>query len=1381
METSDMNGVLSAKIPEKVSANNSYVNLRIINSSKSESTKVLYTTWRPFISPAFVSFSTDKTVAVNPYESISIPAIISGEIPITLTFTDSSKYDINSASAAITFSPDKTKTYTIAKVSNICGIGQGKGSTTVQVNPIGIKVVSVAPELLCQGDKIYVKYSKSDESNQIYKLKIRLSPSNDNSISYDFDAVDNSGTLTGIVPLEVPKGSYRLKVISSEIELSSSQGALIQVAMAPNVWWYSKNQSIPFGASVDLNFGYTGIGPTYITFSDGSTSFSRRNGFFEYAFQDGQTIKPENNTLFWITSLSSGCNTSTFTKEKIEITVKDGIRTDSVLTNEVCTGQKVRVRFTSNAKFNPSNTFNVKLDESFPELTNIPAILVEPGVLEFVIPLNSYGKNGPWVPGGVSVTVNSTSPRLIGSKSPNTISVRDLPFIEFKYPSYHIDKPKTIVLDVDAYGGGPYKLRMKDGLEFTLIKGWVYGNFSRSFSLKGTNSKVFELSSVSNSCGTTSLNSSLSLIVDNPGKDLLELGELDRDGIFCEDEKKVISFKSGSNFQSDNEFRVELVNNSNDGQVIKTLGVSKSDGRIEVQMPKLLTEGYYYLRVSSTNPIAYSNSREVHIQKKPELAKATSSTTAIFLEDRVTIFTPNVIGGSPIKIEFNDGSSIINDGISDDAHIYQKELSFTKVPTTYPLLYYVKSVSNSCGTTFIDTPKKIDTIFVDAYRIYALGDDGFPYSISACKGGKVAIPYYIRGNPPKDAKIYLEISPTFDGIFKTIASDITTNPYIFEIPDTLSNSLYSLRLRINNNQPKLSDGRIFMTLTEKPSTELFFADDTKTQTITSINSGPSITIKVKSKKGEPAKVILGDEAGNVYPLNANIYNNYTNIPIKKSTTFTLKSVSNNCGYEVGNTQKLTLTVNPDFSASLAENKSSVCAGGTFDINIATIGDFGKDNKFSFYFFKTSDITNPKTLLASEYLGDNKYRITVPSDTPVNPYAIFVNSSGTGIQKDYQNLIYVHKAPNIVLSGTATMNPGQSGNVSLQLYNSSMRMFGVSNGYSNYDYEISNGIKGSANYGNSVTSINIPAPLATTTYKLLSVRNACGTGDISGSATINVIPPSLKNIQIPDNAFYYIWTCTGASLSVPFKTLGTFSPENKFTVQLSDEMGLNFKSLPTEGKVSPLKVIIPDSIKAGVGYKVRVVASDDNVSSSTNLDLLQIFKGPTAAVDREVYSFEQGKPVSIKLNFTGTPAWSITFGSDEFSARSYYVNSNPFVLDLNPVSSTTYKIFSVSDLYCKGVIPSAKSTTRLELITATEEFNEMGAKVFPNPTAEFINLALEKSQPALVRLTDSMGKLVLETSVSGYENKLDVSKLSSGTYLLLVEQGLNRSVFKIRKD
>ncbi|MFC0184148.1 T9SS type A sorting domain-containing protein [Pseudarcicella hirudinis] len=88
---------------------------------------------------------------------------------------------------------------------------------------------------------------------------------------------------------------------------------------------------------------------------------------------------------------------------------------------------------------------------------------------------------------------------------------------------------------------------------------------------------------------------------------------------------------------------------------------------------------------------------------------------------------------------------------------------------------------------------------------------------------------------------------------------------------------------------------------------------------------------------------------------------------------------------------------------------------------------------------------------------------------------------------------------------------------------------------------------------------------------------------------------------------------------------------------------------------------------------------------------------------------------------------------------------------------------------------------MELITATEEFNEMGTKVFPNPTAEYINLALEKSQPALVRLTDSMGKLVLETSVSGYENKLDVSKLSSGTYLLLVEQGLNRSVFKIRKD
>lgn len=1376
METSDMNGVLSAKISEKTPVDYWYPNLRII-SSKPEIIKTVDKGGKTFISSALVNLSTDKTPAVNPYESVAIPAVISGQMPIVVTFTDSSKYVINGT--AITLFPDKTKTYTIAKVSNVCGNGQGKGSTLVQVNPIGVKVVSVAPKILCVGDKIYVTYNKTGEFNPSNKFKIRISRSTNGSLSiYDFDAIDNNGTLTADIPFEVPKGYYDLKIISSNPEIvTAAFSEQIGISAQSSVWWNTQSRSILFGTSTFLNLNYTGIAPMNLTFSDGSTLFNDSGSNFNYTLSASKEVKPEKTTWYEITSFNAGCSSSIFAKEKVEIAVNEGIRTDSVLTKEICTGQKVRVRFASNAKFNPSNVFNVTLNEYYSQLSNIPATLIEPGLLEFVVPVNTFNNDQTWIPNDVNVAVNSTNPGIMGSKSLNTIKVKDLPFAKFVDTSNRLDRPQATGFTISTYGQGPYKLLMKDSSEYFAPKELQISQNSNYFSISGARSRVFELASVSNSCGISKVNSSYSLVIDNPDKYLLELGNVDKQGVLCEGEKKIITIKSEGNFQADNEFRIELISSYDNSKVAKTLGVSKSDGKVEVVIPNVLTVENYYLRISSTSPVVYSNTQMVSIQKKPELefSGALSYTRKIMEGEVVTISTQNVLGGSPWRIELNDGSS----GTNDYASASPGAFSFTKMPTASTSLYYVTSVSNTCGTTMITVPKKIDTVIVDTYKLY-MGSSMYSYNdIMTCKGGKVSIPYFFRGNLPKSAKLSLQISANSNNKFKTIISNVTTNPYLLELPDTLSNSNYWVRIIVNNDSSKTYERPLLVNVSQRPSTELFFDDGTKSKTITAI-SGASVSVRIKSNKGSPNNVILGDEDGNVYPLNVNDYS-YTNIPVIKSTAFTLKSVSNNCGYEVGNTQKLTLKVSSDFSASYVGDNHNVCAGGTFDMQIATIGDFGKDNKFSFYFFKTSDITNPKTLLASEYLGDNKYRITVPSDTPVNPYAIFVNSSGTGIQKDYQNLIFVIKAPEVVLTGSAIMNPGQSNNVSLQLYNSTVGLFGTSYGYSTFDYEISNNISGSTSYNYAVNSINIPAPLSTITYKLLSVKNACGIGKASGSATITINPSASKSIQIIDNSFAYSWTCTGTPIVVPFKTVGVFSSENKFTVQLSDDTGQNFRNLPTTGTTSPLKVIIPDSIKAGVGYKVRVVASDANVNSGTNLDLLRILNGPTAGIEKEAYSFEQGKPVSIKINLTGTPAWSITFGSDEFSARSYYVNSNPFVLDLNPVSSTTYKIFSVSDLYCKGVIPSAKSTTRLELITATEEFNEMGAKVFPNPTAEYINLALEKSQPALVRLTDSMGKLVLETSVSGYENKLDVSKLSSGTYLLLVEQGLNRSVFKIRKD
>lgn len=73
------------------------------------------------------------------------------------------------------------------------------------------------------------------------------------------------------------------------------------------------------------------------------------------------------------------------------------------------------------------------------------------------------------------------------------------------------------------------------------------------------------------------------------------------------------------------------------------------------------------------------------------------------------------------------------------------------------------------------------------------------------------------------------------------------------------------------------------------------------------------------------------------------------------------------------------------------------------------------------------------------------------------------------------------------------------------------------------------------------------------------------------------------------------------------------------------------------------------------------------------------------------------------------------------------------------------------------------------------------KVYPNPANNTITLSVSGIEAYNLSVTDISGKIVLQKSLTGIENTLDISSLSSGAYFFTLNSGDKRETVKIIKN
>lgn len=452
----------------------------------------------------------------------------------------------------------------------------------------------------------------------------------------------------------------------------------------------------------------------------------------------------------------------------------------------------------------------------------------------------------------------------------------------------------------------------------------------------------------------------------------------------------------------------------------------------------------------------------------------------------------------------------------------------------------------------------------------------------------------------------------------------------------------------------------------------------------------------------------------------------------------------------------------------------VCVGKEVKIAYASFGKYENGNIFKFSIVSSVNINGSNYVyeIGQSNLTSGVIKFTIPSNFQLTGYYLQVTSSNPNITKTYSDIYFVISTlPNVTLSGSTIVNSG--GMTFLNFTN---------NAGGKTQYTLSDGSKGETEY--SKTYI-IVYPSKTTTYTITSINNFCGIGKSTGSATVTVNPVSDKMIIIDFNEVnrfpeQYPSICSGAVYMINYKTFGEFSQANKFTAQISDENGENFKDIITEGTSSPVKIITPDDLKPSNNYRIRVVASDKDVSSSANyFPLIFSRKGPTAMFDSSTFLYTKGESISLKINLTGKSPWIVKFGADETSAKYYdKITTSPYIINVSPIESITYKIFSVFD-GCPGKVIGT-GIVRLELITANEKLSDFEVKLFPNPTTDRITIQSNNFKNTSLQIFDNFGRPILQQILNQSETILNLSNYTNGQYLLQLERDNKRVVYKIQK-
>ena len=268
---------------------------------------------------------------------------------------------------------------------------------------------------------------------------------------------------------------------------------------------------------------------------------------------------------------------------------------------------------------------------------------------------------------------------------------------------------------------------------------------------------------------------------------------------------------------------------------------------------------------------------------------------------------------------------------------------------------------------------------------------------------------------------------------------------------------------------------------------------------TSINLGQRVALQLKFTSAAPFSYTLTD--GRSTPTNGligvvNKSDTTLSFLPTSTTTYQIVTVRNSCGVGLpGNPATATIAVRVPTITTSALTQLTACVGTSLSVPFTSTGDFNTGNLFRFELVSVADTSkkfsvsgtataSPVTAPLPLTLASGQYYVRVKADNP--EIAIIGSNSPTPLT--------IRSLATATLAGTQKIYEGYPGSLTFTFGGDGPWTITYADSVQSYS-----AVATASPYAAEVR------PTRTTTYRLTSVANGCGTGTISGTAVITVLP------------------------------------------------------------------------------------------------------------------------------------------------------------------------------------------------------------------------------------------------------------------------------------
>lgn len=432
---------------------------------------------------------------------------------------------------------------------------------------------------------------------------------------------------------------------------------------------------------------------------------------------------------------------------------------------------------------------------------------------------------------------------------------------------------------------------------------------------------------------------------------------------------------------------------------------------------------------------------------------------------------------------------------------------------------------------------------------------------------------------------------------------------------------------------------------------------------TAICDGQATNLHVAFTGEAPYTYSYKDGPNTYGPFVTNSSSVNINVNPTSTTNYVLTPVvtGNNCQGATSGAALITVNALP--SAAIA-GAPVICAGDQTNLSISFTGVAPftyrySDGISSFGPFTTSD--NPTAILVS------------PSTSRTYTLTSIVDANCAGTLSG-ASLVTVNPLPTAHIAGTATICNGQQTNLDITF-----------TGTAPFTYSYSDGTNTFGPFNTNNANVAIPVhPSASTTYSVTAVDDNNCTGTFSGSAvvTVNQLPTAvLSGTPV---------ICNGQNTALQINFTGT-AP---FVYSYSDGTTV-FGPFQTSSNPANINVSPVVSTNYTLTPTVTGAGCTGNTSGNASVVVHQL---PTAVASGTPVICN-GDQTTFNITFTGAPPFNYAY-TDGVSTYGPFVTSNTNeVINVSPTTTTSYTVYSISDVNCSGTKSGQADVTVNQLPTA----------------------------------------------------------------------------------